>query len=341
MSKYLVTGCAGFIGYHLCRRLLSEGHEVVGADNLNDYYPVALKEYRLSKLECYALFRFNNCDITDAHNCSSLFFPSAKYDAIYHLAAMPGVRRSILDPNLYIKNNIQGSVNMLHLAGEYGIKKIVLASSSSVYGDGAVRRQSELFRQLHIHTEPFRSCSEDEHTDQPLSPYATSKRAMELSGYTYHKLYGYDVLIPRFFTVYGPAGRPDMAYFKFIQQMMAGDEITVYGNGKQERDFTYIDDIVEGLVSIIRLGGYEILNLGYGFPYPLHIMIKFIADRLGVEPKIKYEERQQGDAIATYSDSNRANAILNWTPEWSLEDGLHETIEWFRNEYRKTGLGRE
>lgn len=333
MSKYLVTGCDGFIGYHLSKRLLSEGHEVVGADNLNDYYPVALKEYRLSKLNCYEHFRFVGCDITDAHNCTDLFYPSAKYDAIYHLAAMPGVRRSILDPNLYIKNNIQGSVNMLHLAGEYGIKKIVLASSSSVYGDGAALTPLNIGGRDH-----FDMTSEKHPSDYPISPYAMTKKAMELSGYVYHKLYGYDVLIPRFFTVYGPAGRPDMAYFKFIEALMAGDEITIYGNGKQERDFTYIDDIVEGLISIIRLGGYEILNLGYGEPHQLNILIGHIANMLGIEPKIKYEERQQGDAIATYSDSSRANAILNWTPEWSLEDGIHETIEWFKDEYRKTGL---
>jgi len=220
------------------------------------------------------------------------------------------------------------SITVLRAAGEYGIQKVILASSSSVYGDSAIQRNQD------VPGVNLLGCGEKYQVAQPLSPYAMTKRAMELSGYTYHKLYGYDVIIPRFFTVYGEAGRPDMAYFKFIRKLYHGKSIDVYGDGRQLRDFTYIDDIVDGLMALREVEGYEIINLGSSNPISLNTMIDHIKDYLAiVDIDINYSEIQAGDVWATYADITKAKDILNWTPQWSFDDGIHETVRWYRENH--------
>ncbi len=319
MSKYIVTGFAGFIGYHLTKRLLEEGHEVVGIDNAFTYDPQALVRYRCGQLNKWKetdQLEMRAIDITYPGHLAHIMCPC---DAIYHLAAIPGVRKSFENPALYVENNITGSINVLKAAGEYGVKKVILASSSSVYGDSAS------FTNVNI-----TSCSESRITDKPLSPYAMTKRAMELVGYTYHMLYGYDVIIPRFFTVYGPAGRPDMAYYKFIKAALADETIDVYGDGEQVRDFTYVDDIVDGLMGLSGLTGYDLCNLGSGNPISINTLIQTISDVTGIDIQRNELEPQAGDVRATFADNIKAKQLLGWTPKWSLKDGIAETVKWFQ-----------
>jgi len=326
MSRYLVTGYTGFIGYHLTKRLLEEGHEVVGVDNFNDYYDSRLKQYRHNKLKKWVLDGSLWWVDADICNLQTWLYIPLDVDAIYHLAAIPGVRKSIEDPYKYIHNNIVGSITVLRQGGEHGIKKVILASSSSIYGEGAMNKSPSM-------VDPI-PCSESDKTDRPSSPYAMTKIAMELAGYTYQQLYGYDVIIPRFFTVYGPAGRPDMAYFKFIQRLMNGKSIDVYGDGKQLRDFTYIDDIIDGLLALRDIEGYEIINLGSGNPLSLNTLINCIMYHLAKKSiEVNNVESQAGDVWATYADINKAGTLLSWIPQWSLEDGIHKTVNWFKSEY--------
>ncbi len=329
MSKYIVTGFAGFIGYHLTKRLLEEGHEMLGIDNFNSYYDQKLKRYRKDKLNKWfvdgALETYCGADLRDDYIWENIATEEGAngngmdFDAIFHLAAIPGVRKSFESPEMYVQNNIMGSINVLKAAGEYGIKKVILASSSSVYGDSAN------FTDINI-----TSCSESRITDKPLSPYAVTKRAMELVGYTYHMLYCYDVIIPRFFTVYGPAGRPDMAYYKFIKAALADETIDVYGDGEQVRDFTYIYDIVDGLIGLSEVTGYDLYNLGSGNPVSINTMIQIISDLTGKDISINKLDIQAGDVRATFADNSKAKQLLGWEPKWTLEDGIKETVKWFQ-----------
>ncbi len=333
MSKYIVTGYAGFIGYHLTKRLLEEGHEVVGIDNFNDYYPVKMKCYRLQQLTQYEnedkLIRHHGyqnkvlkhtVNILDESDLRQTMCPC---DAIFHLAAIPGVRKSFENPAMYVENNITGSINVLKAAGEYGIGKVILASSSSVYGDqGRVLPISQI--------KYFRPSNEDDCAAHPYSPYAMTKRAMEMISYTYHDLYDLDVIIPRFFTVYGPAGRPDMAYYKFTKAVLAGESIDVYGDGEQVRDFTYIDDIVDGLMVLPGLSGYDVVNLGSGNPISINTLIQTISEVTGKDIQRNELELQAGDVRATFADNSKAKELLDWEPKWNLKDGIAETVKWFR-----------
>ncbi len=315
--RILVTGCAGFIGWKVTELLLSDGHHVVGVDNLNDAYDVRLKRWRLQQLEGHPNLTFHRLDICDRDHLRQVFCsPSAAddptFDAVIHLAARAGVRQSVENPGVYFETNVLGTLNLLTLCVEHGVKKFVLASTSSLYGANNPR--------------PF---SEEANTDRPLSPYAASKKAAEAMCHTYHYLYGLDVTILRYFTVYGPAGRPDMSIFRFVKWIAEGEPVLVYGNGSQERDFTYIDDIARGTVQALRPLGYEVINLGSDRPISVQYLIVLLEKFLGREAQIVHRSRHSADVPATWAEISRARSLLGWVPKASIEEGLRQTVDWY------------
>ena len=310
----LLTGCAGFIASKIGELLLKENNKLIGIDNINDSYDVRLKEWRLEQLSKYKNFLFKKLDITDLNQIEPVF-QKCRFDAIINLAARAGVRYSVENPWVYMDTNIIGTLNLLELCRKYNIKKFILASTSSIYGETDL---------------PF---IEDKKTDCPLSPYAASKKGAEALCYTYHYLYGIDITIPRYFTVYGPAGRPDMSYFIFTKKIKAGEEITVYGDGNQERDFTYIDDIAGGTVAALKPMEYQIINLGNNHPVKLHYIISLIESSLHKKAKIKYLPRHPADVIATWANINKAKNILSWNPKMDIEDGIQKTVNWFEENW--------
>lgn len=319
MKSIVVTGCAGFIGWKVSEMLLQRGHSVLGIDNMNDYYDPMLKEWRLSRLKGYKDFSFFNLDISDRIGVVSLLRPESILrisgstpEIIINLAARAGVRASVEDPWVYLETNYLGTLNLLEACKEFGIKRFILASTSSIYG---------------LNNTPFR---EEDRTDYSLSPYSATKKAAEVLCYTYHYLYGIDVTILRYFTVYGPAGRPDMSYFKFIRNIDRGITIPVYGDGRQKRDFTYIDDIADGTIRCIDLEGYNIINLGNDNPVELMYVISLIEDNLNKKALIEWLERHAADVPATWADINRAREILKWSTTVRIEDGIKRTVDWYR-----------
>lgn len=323
MNKELVllTGAAGFVGFHTTLNLLEKGHEVVGIDNLNDFYDVRLKEHRLEQLSGRENFKFISLDIEDAEGLGKLF-EAHKFDRVINLAARAGVPYSIENPEIYMSTNAQGSLNLLKLCHTHGIKKYVLASTSSLYAG---------------HEMPF---TESSPVNRPISPYAASKKAAEVMAYTYHYLYDIDITIVRYFTVFGPAGRPDMSIFRFIKWVDEGSPIQLNGDGSQSRDFTYVGDIAEGTVrAAFKECGYEVINLGGG-KRPITIMstIKMIEQMLGKEAKIDYNEFLKTDLKSSWADIQKAKDILDWQPETSFEEGLQKTVDWFL-ENREFALG--
>ena len=310
MAKYLVTGCAGFIGSRITELLLERGDTVVGVDNLNDAYPPPLKEWRLAQLQKFPSFEFEQRDITHFDALKELF-QQYKFDAVMNLAARAGVRASVENPWIYFDTNIIGTLNLLELCKEFGVKKFLLASTSSIYGE------SEM---------PFR---EDQRTDFQLSPYAASKKGAESLAYTYHYLYGIDITIPRYYTVFGPAGRPDMSVFKFIHRIAEGLPIPVYGDGSQERDFTYIDDIARGSIAALKPLGFEVINLGSDRPVKLNHVIHLIEKYLEKKAQIEYQPRHPADVPKTWADITRAKELLSWRPLVSIEEGIQRTVEWY------------
>ena len=310
--NYCVTGCAGFIGQKVAEKLLEQGDAVVGVDNMNDYYDPLLKEWRLSVLRKFERFTFHRQDIENYKALEELF-STYSFDAVFNLAARAGVRSSVENPWIYYDTNVKGTLNLLECARKYHVRKFLLASSSSVYGENTI---------------PY---SEGDNTDRALSPYAASKKSAEVLCYTYHYLYGLDVTIYRYFTVYGPAGRPDMATFRFIRNIDEGKAIDVYGDGKQKRDWTYIDDIAAGTVSGIKLSGYNTINLGNNTPVELMEIIKLIESEIGKKAKINYLTKHQADVFATWADISRGNSLLGWQPEIGYAEGITRTVEWYKN----------
>ena len=306
----LVTGCAGFIAAKVSELLLDQGHDVVGVDNVNDAYDTRLKDWRLSRLLERTGFSFHRFDITDRDAMASLF-DGQQFDAVINLAARAGVRQSLDDPWVYLSTNAVGTTNLLDLCRDRGISKFVLASTSSLYGQGP---------------RPFQ---EDQPTDRPLSPYAASKKAAEAMAYTYHHLYGLDVSVLRFFTVYGPAGRPDMSVFRFVKWIREGEPLQLSGDGSQERDFTYVDDIARGVVSALTPVGHQTINLGSDRPVPLTWIIGQIEQLTGEKAKIEYYPFHAVDVMATWADVSRARETLGWEAQVSLEEGLRATVEWY------------
>lgn len=308
--KILVTGVAGFIGFKVAEMLLKEGREVLGVDNLNDYYDVRLKEWRLKKLE-NPNFKFVKMDIENLEEVEKLF-KDDQIEAVINLAARAGVRYSLIDPFVYMRTNAIGTLNILEMMKKYGVKKMVLASTSSLYAG-----QEMPF----LETLPVNS---------PISPYAASKKSAEMMAYTYHFQYDLDISIVRYFTVYGPAGRPDMVIFKFINKIIEGRTITVNGDGEQTRDFTYVDDIARGTIAALKPVGHEIINLGGGLQsYSLNYLIKKIEEYSGKKAIIEYGEFNKADLKATLANGNKAKELFGWQPEVNFDDGLKKCVDWY------------
>lgn len=309
--RVLVTGCAGFIGWKVSELLLQNEHTVIGIDNLNSTYDVRLKRWRLSQLEPKSGFAFHHADITDLGAIAGVVHKGG-FDGVINLAARAGVRQSLDDPWEYYQTNLIGTLNLLESCRQEGVSKFVLSSTSSVYGEG--RR-------------PF---TEDGPTDSPLSPYAASKKAAEVTCYTYHQLHGLDVTILRYFTVYGPAGRPDMSVFRFIKQIAEDEPLTLYGDGSQERDFTYVGDVARGTLAALKPMGFEVINLGSNRPVVLRQVIGLIEEALGKKARIDSSPRHPTDALATWARIDKAKRLLDWEPQVPFAEGLFQTIEWYK-----------
>ncbi len=322
-KKYFITGAAGFIGFYLSKRLLESGAKVVGLDNMNDYYEVSLKEERLRILNGLEGFTFIKGDLADKETVMAVF-KDYQPDIVVNLAAQAGVRYSIDNPDAYIQSNLVGFANILEGCRHYPVEHLVYASSSSVYGGNTKI--------------PF--CVEDQ-VDRPVSLYAATKKSNELMAYSYSKLYGIKLTGLRFFTVYGPMGRPDMAYFKFAKKIMKGEPIQIYNNGDMYRDFTYIDDIIEGIVNILPhtpqvddLGAYyKVYNIGNNKPEKLMDYIAALEKALGKEAEKEYLPMQPGDVYQTYADVTDLIRDFDFKPETTIQEGLNRFAEWFLSYY--------
>jgi len=314
-KKYLVTGVCGFIASQVCRQLLEQGDQVIGVDNLNDYYDVRLKKWRLDQLTSHPNannFRFVKLDIENQENLKELCRSEGPFDAVLNLAARAGVRYSMENPHVYLSTNAEGSLNLLECMREYGYSKFVLASTSSLYAGQKM---------------PF---TEDLAVNEPLSPYAASKKAGELMAYSYYKLYGFDVSVVRYFTVFGPAGRPDMSIFRFIKWIDEEVPIELFGDGSQSRDFTYIDDIAKGTIAAIKEVGYEIINLGGGRnPVSLNTVISKLEELIGKKAKIEHKAFHIADIKETWADIKKAKQLLGWEPKTTLDQGLENSVKWY------------
>ncbi len=311
MAKYLLTGVAGFIASRVAGLLLDRGDEVVGVDNLNDAYDPRLKHWRLEQLRGREGFRFIEADVEDREAIAGLFTEN-RFAAVINLAARAGVRQSVADPWIYVGTNTTGTLNLLELCRDHETPKFLLASTSSLYG-----AHNPL---------PF---SENADTSRPLSPYAASKKAAEAMCYTYHYLYGIDVTVCRYFTVYGPAGRPDMSLFRFIQWIAEGRPVLIYGDGAQSRDFTYVDDIARGTVAGLKPLGYETINLGSDAPVALKDALRMVEQTLGKSAAVRREPRSRADAPATWADISKARELLEWRPQTLLRQGIRNAVDWY------------
>ena len=320
---YLITGAAGFIGYHLSKRLLEAGAGVVGYDNMNDYYDVSLKELRLSELEAFDGFSFVRGDLADKPMLDKVF-AEYKPDVVVNLAAQAGVRYSIENPDAYIQSNIVGFANILECCRHNPVMHLIYASSSSVYGGNEKI--------------PF---STDDTVDRPVSLYAATKKSNELMAYSYSKLYGMKTTGLRFFTVYGPMGRPDMAAYKFALKIMKDEPIQIYNHGNMERDFTYVDDIVTGIYNMLcnppkpdSLGAcYKIYNIGNHSPVKLMDFVSVLEEKLGKEAKKEFLPMQPGDVPRTFADVSELMKDFDFKPDTSIDEGLGRFADWFLKYY--------
>jgi UDP-glucuronate 4-epimerase len=322
--KVLITGAAGFIGMYVAERLLARGDTVVGIDNLNDYYDVSLKEARLARLAPNAGFRFARLDLADRDGMAALF-RQERFDAVINLAAQAGVRYSLKNPLAYADSNLLGFVNVLEGCRHNGVKHLLYASSSSVYGGNQ--------------KVPF---AEDDNVDHPVSLYAATKKANELMAYSYSHLYDLPSTGLRFFTVYGPWGRPDMAYFSFTQNILAGKPIDVFNHGRMQRDFTYIDDIAEGVVRIldqppVRNGAeppQTVFNIGNHNPVELMEFINILETALGRKTTYNFLPMQDGDVPITYAETSRLRSAVGFSPSTPLAVGIGRFVDWYRDYYK-------
>lgn len=333
--KILITGAAGFVGFHLSKRLLENNIEVIGIDNLNDYYGENLKNSRLEILTTYENFEFRKVDLKNKNEVDTIF-KEYRPEYVINLAAQAGVRYSIENPYAYVDSNLIGFVNILEACRNNPVKHLLYASSSSVYGGNKIA--------------PF---STNHNVDHPVSLYAATKKSNELMAHTYSHLYGIPTTGLRFFTVYGPYGRPDMAYYSFTKDILEGKTIKVFNHGKMERDFTYIDDIVEGIEKLIPLvpkanpdwdesqdalsdsfAPYKIYNIGNNNPVPLMRFINALESALGKEAKKNYMEMQPGDVLRTYADVSDLEKDISFKPSTSIEDGLQKFVDWYKEYYK-------
>ena len=311
MGDVLVSGAAGFIGAALAEHLLQDGHRVLGIDNLNDAYDRRLKDWRLARLQGRSGFTFRKVDIADAAALEAAL-GEARFESVFNLAARAGVRPSLKNPALYFETNVHGALNLLDAARRRGTTKFVQASTSSLYGANNPR--------------PFVETAD---VSRPLSPYAASKGAAELLCHTYHHLYGLDVTVLRYFTVYGPDGRPDMSVFRFIQRIAEDRPLVLYGDGRQERDFTFRDDIVAGTIAAARPLGYEVINLGSDRPLSLLELISLLEKQLGRSARLEMQPDAPADVRATWADVSRARSLLGWSPRTKFSQGLALCVGWY------------
>jgi UDP-glucuronate 4-epimerase len=314
-APVLITGTAGFIGFHLARKLLEDGFEVVGYDNFNDYYSVRLKQDRDAILEGYPGYVGIRADLADANSLAKAF-SQYRFEVVCHLAAQAGVRYSLTHPEVYVRSNVEGFLNILEACRHMGVRRLVYASSSSVYGGNTKL--------------PF---SESDPVDTPISLYAATKKANELMAHTYSHLYGIQTTGLRFFTVYGPWGRPDMAMWLFTEAMLAGRSIPVFNHGQMRRDFTYIDDIIDGIRAALiaeDLDRCEVMNLGNHRSEYLLDMIGILGENLGVTPKMEFLPMQPGDVEATFADIERARSKLGFAPTTPIAEGIPRFVAWYK-----------
>jgi len=309
MNKVLITGVAGFIGFHTAKKLLEKGYQIIGIDNINNSYDIKLKEYRLSKLKLYQNFTFYKQDIANLKQLNKIFSLN-KIEKIIHLAGKAGVRKSLEEPQEYITSNIVGTVNLLELSKDYIISSFINASSSSVYAENQI---------------PF---IENNCINKINSPYGVTKRTTELFTYTYHLNYKLNIINFRFFTVYGSIGRPDMSIFKFIKLIDNNEPIHIFGDGEQTRSFTFVDDIVNGIIKALELTGFETINLGNDKRYSLNYLIKAIEKGLNKKAKLIFEDKNSLDMLDTLPDIQKANKLINWKPKIDLNQGILETVNW-------------
>jgi UDP-glucuronate 4-epimerase len=317
MANYLVTGAAGFIAANVVQQLIADGHTVTGVDNMNDAYDVRLKEWRLKRLLPLDGFTFERTDICDRAAIARTFDKADDlFDGVLNLAARAGVRPSVDDPWVYVDVNTTGTLNLLDLCVQHEVPKFVLSSTSSLYGGD--------------NPMPY---TETANTDRPLSPYASSKKGAEVMSYTYHYLHGIDVTVLRYFTVYGPAGRPDMSLFRFVQWISEGRTVQVFGDGRQQRDFTFVEDVARGTIAALKPVGYEVINLGSDSPHLLIDTIRIIEKLTGREAKLEHSDAHKADVRATWANIDKASSMLGWRPYTDLQHGIERLVDWY-NENR-------
>ncbi|MDC0325440.1 GDP-mannose 4,6-dehydratase [bacterium] len=311
MSTYFLTGVAGFIASKTAEFLLKDGHTVVGVDNLNDYYDVRLKHHRLEDLKRQQNFEFYQLDIEDRAELEILFNKQS-FDGVLNLAARAGVRYSLENPHVYMTTNAMGTLNLLECMRHHGVQKMVLASTSSLYAG----QEMPFTEKLPVNT--------------PISPYAASKKAAEVMCFSYHNLFDLDISVVRYFTVFGPCGRPDMSIFRFIKWIAEGTPMELFGDGTQSRDFTYVDDIAKGTIAALKPIGYEIFNLGGGNnPISLNQIIEWIEDSLGKKAIIENKPFHKADMKSTWADIKKAEELLGWKPKVDIKAGVEKCVQWY------------
>jgi nucleoside-diphosphate-sugar epimerase len=315
VAHYLVSGVAGFIGARTASMLIEQGHTVVGVDNMNDAYDVRMKEYRLEQLKALPGFTFLRADISEKQILQHPALAGQKFGGLINLAARAGVRYSVENPWIFMDSNATGTLNMLELARRSGIPKFILASTSSIYG-----------------ANPPYPTPETASSSEPLQPYAASKKAAEAIAHAYHHLYDIDVTVVRYFTVYGPAGRPDLAMFRFVQWISEGRPVRVNGNGEQSRGFTYLEDIARGTLVALQPLGYEVINLGGHEVITINNLIKLVEEVVGKKATVHYGPPDPADMRSNWADVSKAGRLLGWKPQVGLREGMTRLVEWYRAE---------
>ena len=316
MACYFVTGAAGFIASRVCDFLLESGHTVVGIDNFDPVYDLRIKEWRLKRIQKYPLFSFYKENICNRPALEKIFTAHPDIAAVINLAAKAGVRDSVIDPWSYYDTNVTGTLNLLGMCHHSQIGKFIIASTSSIYGENA----------------PYPT-PESAESSFPLQPYAASKKAAETLCYSYHYLYGLDVTVVRYFTVYGPAGRPGMSMFRFAKWISEGMEVRVYGDGNQTRGFTYLDDIVRGTIAALKPVGYEIINLGGHESISINDLLVKFEKAIGKKAELRYFPASKADMSASWADVSKAKRLLGWEPRVELDEGIRAVVDWYRQEH--------
>jgi nucleoside-diphosphate-sugar epimerase len=316
MAHYLVTGAAGFIGSRTSTMLIEQGHTVVGIDNMNDAYDPRVKEYRLKKLRALDNFEFVRDDISERGILNrQAALTNRQFDGVINLAARAGVRFSVENPWVFLESNVTGTLNMLELCRHHGCNKFILASTSSIYGEN-----------------PEYPTPETASSSEPMQPYAASKKGAEALAHSYHHLFDIDVTIVRYFTVYGPAGRPDLAIFRFVKWIMEGEPIRINGDGKQSRGFTYVDDIVRGTIAALKPLGYEVINLGGHEVISINGLVELIEDLTGKKANVQYGPPNMADMFMNQANVTKAREMLGWNPQVNLREGIGNLIDWYKAE---------